>query len=440
MKNATRLAALTGLGLALWLLVGASNLGAQSPPPKTSAPASESSGKANSADASPDRLLPTRVREALKHSASYLTNGNDIECRLVEFGYTHPGITEAHWNTLSPYAKVETAYLSAETAHKGGGGRFLALLSRSLAQEYESAARNPVLEEYLDRPYDSAKLRFAQFDSDRAYREAASRIPPEVRTAIRTLSAYAETGEFGAGTVLREYFQLKHEQVDEILRTSRTNIEVLERGYLMAPETRAEGMKKLVAHLDINYESARSVTEFNRWREEPARNSTRSNDYGDAFSKPVDLQMSEHSRRLLESQLLDSSRKPIRDPFAIERPRSSYQTESVPHESAHGASRRGVVETHGSRSGRAVAVLTLVNAFMDDPCTATAIILGVIFFGLLFRGKGSDPAPSTSPPVVLPDPAPESHAGPNPIAAEEKPPDQPKSEQSGGDSPANGPH
>ena len=58
---------------------------------------------------------------------------------LLELGFDHSKHTNFDyykWQRLSPQNKINIAYLSAESASRGSGGRFLALLVKSLSQEY----------------------------------------------------------------------------------------------------------------------------------------------------------------------------------------------------------------------------------------------------------------------------------------------------------------
>ena len=171
------------------------------------------------------------------------------------------------WRSYTPVGKLETAYHSAEAAAPGGGQRMLALLSRSLAQEYEPVRSDPALSGYIERDAGNSPLAFATLDPKDDDHEKSDHVPPEARRAIEAMTHYCDDGGFGPRTVMTECFGLDHQQADQILSTSRTHQQALERAYLATPkEYRDIAMRTLVVELDENYESARGVQEFDLWR------------------------------------------------------------------------------------------------------------------------------------------------------------------------------
>ena len=217
----------------------------------------------------PRPSVPPPEVKALEKVAAYMVEGPDPAGKaLREIGYQHVGMTEESWRSFTPYHKIETAYLSAERGSPGGGQRMLAMLSKSLAQEYDSAGHDPVFKRYQTQADSATPIVFARLSPSDDHRDSSRELTPEARRGIETLSRYCDSGQFGPRTILRDHFFLEDDHVVDILRTSRTNEEALKRGWQAAhEEVRHVGMKQLIAEIDHNYATARSAPEFQPWRD-----------------------------------------------------------------------------------------------------------------------------------------------------------------------------
>src|SRR5271168_279093 len=79
--------------------------------------------------------------QAIEKIAEFVSagQGDAIDAQLNQIGFHPPSnIPEGEWRNFPTVRKLDTAFLMAEqNAPKQGGGRMLALLSQSLAQQYQ---------------------------------------------------------------------------------------------------------------------------------------------------------------------------------------------------------------------------------------------------------------------------------------------------------------
>jgi hypothetical protein len=213
--------------------------------------------------------VPDKVSEALRVMGPYVANSNDVVDRFLDdLGYTHPGIPAQAWREFSPTARLETAYLSAEEAVPGGGERMLALLSRALAQEYESAANDENLRQFIKLKVEG-RVAFREI-SDRNLSERRAKIAEPVRKAIEALSVYCEGGGFGMRAVLVYFFSIEPGRAEQIMRTGSTVQDILLRGAAEVSPANLDGaMVRLVSNLDREFESIRAERSLDHWRNRP---------------------------------------------------------------------------------------------------------------------------------------------------------------------------
>ena len=225
--------------------------------------------------------------KALNMVAQVLTAASDhTDQQLKELGYNHPGIPDEIWGGYPSVRKIEAAYLAAEAAEKGsfveeakeeeakdaeaaeksGGRRFLALMSKTMAQQYESAGKHPALRDFVEEAKDAKPVKFAILE-----RPADSPLPTLHRTerdAVDALAHYCEGGEIGPRAALVDHFRLDVNQAYDIMRRSRSTAEMLTQGLQAVPEKdRPEAMRRLVGEAVRVYEGARDVKEFDPYRE-----------------------------------------------------------------------------------------------------------------------------------------------------------------------------
>ena len=169
---------------------------------------------------------------------------------LTEHGY-QPADLQA-WNSFPVVRKLESAYLAAEKAAPMRGGQaMLALLSSDLAKQYESVRFDSILRPYVEATT-AGNVTFAPTTSAPPVQW---RPPRKVRAAFNAISAYAEGGAFGGPhIVLQTYFGVPEGAAYDILRTSNTTAEAIQRGLAWVPESeRRPRLALLVADIDHAY-------------------------------------------------------------------------------------------------------------------------------------------------------------------------------------------
>ena len=169
-------------------------------------------------------------RDAVIAVAQYTSHRGLIDQLLRDAGFT-PAVLG--WDGFPVLRKVETAYLSAERAGAGQGGMLLATLARGVNREYAAAGYHPALAQLIGERAFAGPLSFAVVSSvPQTWRPSL-----QARQQILAISYYAEGGAIGGPQgVLQQYFELSDENVYDILRTSNTTAEAIERGLAYVPE------------------------------------------------------------------------------------------------------------------------------------------------------------------------------------------------------------
>ena len=169
---------------------------------------------------------------------------------LTEHGY-QPSDLQG-WSGFPVVRKLESAYLAAEKAAPMRGGQaMLALLSSDLAKQYESVRFDSILRPYVDAK-SAGNVTFA---SSVSVPPVQWRPPQKIRAAFNAISAYTEGGAFGGPhIVLQTYFGVPDGATYDILRTSNTTAEAIQRGLAWVPESeRKPRLALLVADIDHAY-------------------------------------------------------------------------------------------------------------------------------------------------------------------------------------------
>ena len=207
--------------------------------------------------------------EALDALAQYqVLSAVELDARLTDLGYTPSGDLEL-WRGYPPVRKLESAFLAAEESASGGGQAFLALLSRALAQEYEGVRHEPALASYLSGDAPQA----VAFASREPVPAQATVVDDRARKAIMTLAWYAGDSPSFGGTegVLLWHFRIAEDRAYEILRTSATATEALNRAYAevtdsLSTEVASQRLSTLIRDVESVYSAARDEEAFAPFR------------------------------------------------------------------------------------------------------------------------------------------------------------------------------
>jgi hypothetical protein len=190
-------------------------------------------------------------RQAVLAVAEYTSHRGLIDQLLGQAGYlpSAPG-----WSGYPTLRKLETAYLAAEGARAGNGAMLLAQLARGVSDEYGSAAMHPALAPLI-RQASQPRIDFTKIVAV----PPSWRPPSQVQAQIQAISYYAEGGGIGGPqAILRHHFELPDDQVYDILRTSNTTAEAIERGLAYVPEAeRHPRLVRLARDITEAYPNAR---------------------------------------------------------------------------------------------------------------------------------------------------------------------------------------
>lgn len=181
-------------------------------------------------------------------------------------GYDHPGIAEEDWRALPPLFKLETAYLAAERADKDGGERMLALLAKSLSQEYEWMGTSPIVSPFLkiELP-ESSSIKFATLTLSDT-NENRPTLTSGARALAQEISGLCTSGS-KARAVLIDYFGLEPKLATTFI-IERSLKDVFERAFEVIGDEKTldQKLQKFVAAHDAEYEGFAGNKTFDPWR------------------------------------------------------------------------------------------------------------------------------------------------------------------------------
>lgn len=210
----------------------------------------------------PAQTIRAEQSNALKALSQYVVGPVDLTDRyLNELGYT-PFVDAAEFARWPAIRKIEAAYLAAEQAELSKGGeRFLAMMSKALAQEYRAARSEAALGSYIDVRDSPDTIRFAPPPQGKRVARA-----PHVE-AIKVLSRYCAGGPLGStDLVIERYFGLDASRAFEILRGSRSSEDALLTAFAEVPEAEREGkLRVLTRDVSKHYRSVRYETALARY-------------------------------------------------------------------------------------------------------------------------------------------------------------------------------
>jgi len=188
-------------------------------------------------------------RQALIAAATYTTDSDRATELLTQAGYIPSG---TGWREYPAVRKLETAYLAAETAQTGGGSRLLARVTSLLGETYP--VRHDAALKALVGADDGVPIRYAPLVL------AGGRVADfPTQTQILALAKYADAGAVGgAQGILQFYFEVPDQIAYDILRTSNTTAEALQRGWNWVPEAqRNPALARLVGDFQAIYPTVR---------------------------------------------------------------------------------------------------------------------------------------------------------------------------------------
>lgn len=209
----------------------------------------------NSANAQ-DNLTKEQTEEVFKSLAKYTSGAYDKTTQfLKKQGYQPPAYLQKEWKQYPAVRKIEMAYEAAENGSKKGGKKFLAMLSKDLAQRYEAVNHEDKLKPMIDEKVKSNKIKFKH-----PKKYGNIKLPNQIKKQILSISKYTEVGALG-GTrgVLKHKFGLPDEKVYDILKNSNSSKEALEKGLSQSkvPPSHQERLRNVSRDLQKNYEGAR---------------------------------------------------------------------------------------------------------------------------------------------------------------------------------------
>ncbi len=203
-----------------------------------------------------DDFTKEQTREVLESISKYTSGVSDKTTQLLKKqGYTPPVYLSREFKQYPAIRKLEMAYKAAENAKKNNGKKFLALLSKDLAQRYEGAKYEKPLKDIILKEVKPQKIKFKH-----SKKLDKINLPKEIKHQIFSISKYTERGALG-GTrgVLKHKFGLHDADVYDILRSSKSSKEAIEIGLSKSktPPSHRERIRHLSTELQKNYEGAR---------------------------------------------------------------------------------------------------------------------------------------------------------------------------------------
>ena len=244
-------------------------------------------------------LTKEQTEQVFKSIAKYTSGISDKTTQfLKKQGYNPPAYLKKEFNQYPAIRKIEMAYEAAENKKKGKGGkRFLAMLSKDLAQRYEGANHEEALKGPINEKVKSKKIKFKH---PKSYGKIS--LPKQVKSQIFSISKYTERGALG-GTrgVLKHKFGLLDNEVYDILRSSKSSNEALERGLSKSktPPSHRDRIRNVSRELQKNYEGARYDKNLNKAAQTNEKRNSKNNKNQTARKKKISESFSKDSKKSL---------------------------------------------------------------------------------------------------------------------------------------------
>ena len=200
-------------------------------------------------------------KAAIQTVAEFLSGRTDLSGKLLRKFCYEPSVAPQTWQGFPAIRKLATAYEAAEAANPGvGGDKLLALLSQSLAQQYEAARYERSLSTYLKMRVNRQRcLEFRNVEK----RVFLSGLPSEARNAITTIADYSTRGPLGSPQavirfLLRDNAHFTEADADGFLCQSDTVADAMLRvASFDSPQVLDARLRELASKVIIHYEAAR---------------------------------------------------------------------------------------------------------------------------------------------------------------------------------------
>lgn len=220
----------------------------------------------------PHPRLNSQDVKAVATIASYIEQSRVGADTILEgVGFKPPPPTPSVWASFSEMRKIEFAYLAALDVNRVEAEKMLATMSETLARSHESVRSEVALKEHLGRPDITENTRVT-FSKKASIPEV--NLDPSVKRAIHAISGYADGGALGGVQgVLRDYYGLSFEQVDDILRRPGTASKWLEQGLSLVPESkRTAAIQSVTTDLARRFESVHYAPDLHPYMDGPTPN------------------------------------------------------------------------------------------------------------------------------------------------------------------------
>lgn len=172
--------------------------------------------------------LPVLVRNAAVDALSgYVNEGPRLDRMLERVGFAPPAAPEKQIMSRMPaIRKIEAAYFAAEEARPNGGGKeFLARLRAEIAADFPAIHAEASLQMLSTVRLPPPPQPFQRKVT------STTRPPSPIWEMIRSIANYSSTGLGSQSGLLVIHFQMPEERAYEILRSSDTFADALQRAY-----------------------------------------------------------------------------------------------------------------------------------------------------------------------------------------------------------------
>ena len=226
-----------------------------------------------------DSTISTQQRKAAVEAiAEYLTGHADWSGRMLQKFCYEPSVAPPTWRHYPAVRKLAIAYEAAEAANPGiGGDMLLALLSKSLAQQYEAVRQERSLFQYLKmRVSKQTCMKFRNVEK-KVY---LSELPDQVRRAIKTIADYSTSGPLGSPQavirfILRDNLKFTEDDAEGFLCQSDTVADAMTRAASFVPARVLDArLRELTARLVPHNEAARYEPSLKPYMMEPGNDNS----------------------------------------------------------------------------------------------------------------------------------------------------------------------
>lgn len=195
-------------------------------------------------------------KQALHVIAEYAHGSVDLATHyLAKLGFRYsPPIGEDVWSEFPTVRKIEAAYVAAEAAAPDKGGQVLLFkLANELAQDFAAIRKEAALQAIFKSTFAAPEtLEFRQPPA-----QAPPPLPKPIRDAVKVVSHYASGGAVGdSPRLFARYLQVSEDEAYEVLRSSETHEQALERGlFRHSSAKQVEILRRMTQDLNRQYKT-----------------------------------------------------------------------------------------------------------------------------------------------------------------------------------------